>query len=136
MARNEIHCVKAFIEAINRQDISALSRLMAEDYRFVDSRGQTVSGREAMMAAWKEYFRLFPDYKIEVENLVHGKECLAVFGSATGTYNGKRGPVPENRITMPAAWKAVVQNGRIKHWQVYADWTEGWRIIEKDRRQV
>ena len=53
---------------------------------------------------------------------------------AFGTFNGKRGLVPENRIKMPAAWKAMVANGKIKHWQVYADWTEGCRIIEEDKK--
>jgi hypothetical protein len=58
---------------------------------------------------------------------------VAVFGSASGTYNGRRGLVPENRIGMPAAWKAVVEGGKVKHWQVYADWTEGHRIIDADK---
>jgi hypothetical protein len=58
---------------------------------------------------------------------------VAVFGFASGTYNGKRGLVTENRIAMPAAWKAVVERDRIKFWQVYADWTEGCKIIEQDK---
>jgi hypothetical protein len=33
---------------------------------------------------------------------------------------------------MPAVWKAVVENGRIKHGQVYTNWTEGCKIIEQD----
>jgi len=34
---------------------------------------------------------------------------------------------------MPAAWKAVVAGGKIKLWQVFADWTEGCKIIDKDK---
>jgi len=34
---------------------------------------------------------------------------------------------------MPAAWKALVEKGKVKHWQVYADWTEGMRIINEDK---
>jgi len=60
---------------------------------------------------------------------------VAAFGSAAGTYNGKRGLVPENRIEMPAAWKAIVENGKIKFWQVYADWTEGYKIINEDNEK-
>lgn len=106
---------------------------MTEDHTFVDSSGSIQSGRENMTAGWEEYFRMFPDYKIQVESILQDKAFVAVFGSASGTYNGKRGLVPENRIEMPAAWKAVVENGKVKLWQVYADWTEGIRIINEDK---
>ena len=133
MTSNEIDVVKAFIAAINRRNPSEISDLMTEDHTFVDSGGRIQSGRENMTAGWEEYFRMFPDYKIQVESILGDKALVAVFGSASGTYNGKRGLVPENRIEMPAAWKAVVENGKIKLWQVYADWTEGCRIIDEDK---
>jgi hypothetical protein len=86
-----------------------------------------------MTAGWKEYFRMFPDYRLQIENILADKGLVAVFGSASGTYNGKRGLVPENRIEMPAAWRAVVVKGKVKQWQVYADWTEGSKIINDDK---
>ncbi|MBI4879444.1 MAG: nuclear transport factor 2 family protein [Planctomycetes bacterium] len=132
MASSAVQVVKAFIAAINRRDAAALAELMAEDHTFVDSRGTRVSGREKMAAGWTEYFRMFPDYTVHAETIVHDKGLVAAFGSACGTYSGRRGPVPENRIEMPAAWKAVVEKGRIKLWQVYADWTEGSKIIAED----
>jgi limonene-1,2-epoxide hydrolase len=132
MNSSEIDVVKAFIAAINRRAPSAISNLMAEDHTFIDSAGGTQSGRENMTAGWEHYFRMFPDYRIKVHNMLQDKNLVAVFGTASGTYNGKRGLVPENRIKMPAAWKAIVENGKIKLWQVYADWTEGTRIIYED----
>jgi ketosteroid isomerase-like protein len=133
MTSNEIDVVKAFIAAINRRAPSEISGLMTEDHTFVDSGGSIQSGRENMTAGWEEYFRMFPDYKIQIESILGDKAFVAVFGSASGTYNGKRGLAPENRIEMPAAWKAVVENGKVKLWQVYADWTEGSRIINEDK---
>jgi len=133
MGSNEIDVVKAFVTAINKGDVTQLSSLMAEDHAFVDSNGRTVSGRDNMTEGWKQYFRMFPDYRIEVQNMLQDKGLVAVFGFASGTYNGKRGLVPENRIEMPAAWKAIVENGKIELWQVYADWTEGQKIIEEDK---
>jgi ketosteroid isomerase-like protein len=135
MAYNEINVVKAFIAAINRRDLSELSSLMTEDHTFVDSGGAIQSGRENMMAGWREYFRMFPDYAVQVDHILQDRDLVAVFGSASGTYNGKRGLVPENRIEMPAAWKAIVENGKIRLWQVYTDWTEGCRIIDEDKSQ-
>ncbi|HUL53541.1 MAG TPA: nuclear transport factor 2 family protein [Opitutaceae bacterium] len=133
MTSAAINVVQAFIAAINRRDPAAISELMTEDHVFVDSRGTVVSGRAKMTAGWKEYFRMFPDFGIHVEEMLAERSVVAVFGSASGTYNGRRGLVAKNRIAMPAAWKAIVEKGKIKFWRVYADWTEGIRIIEEDR---
>jgi len=132
MTSTDIEVVKAYIAAINRRDPSEISNLMTDDHTFVDSGGRIHSGRENMVRGWQEYFRMFPDYTIHIENILGDKEFVAVFGTACGTYNGRRGLVSENRIEMPAAWKAIVKNGRVKLWQVYADWTEGTRIIHDD----
>ena len=132
----EIAVVRAFITAINQGDSSRLSNLMTEVHTFVDSGGKVVSARENNTKSWDGYFRMFPDYRMEVQSLLQDGDLVAVFGSASGTYNGKRGPVPENKIEMPAAWKAIVENGKIKLWQVYADWTEGYRIIDEDRKKA
>ena len=130
---NEIDVVEAFIAAINRRSPAEIAELMTEDHAFVDSRGRVESGREHMTAGWDGYFRLFPDYRIVAESLLADGPLVAVFGSASGTYSGRRGPVAENRIEMPAAWRAVVENGKVSRWQVYADWTEGVRIIAQDQ---
>lgn len=132
MDSKEILLVREFVEAINEGNPARLASLMSEDHVFVDSRGTTDCGRERLKKGWEEYFRMFPDYRVEVQNILQDGNLIAAFGSASGTYNGKRGLVPENRIEMPAAWKAIVENGEIKSWQVYADWTDGWRIINED----
>ena len=127
--------MEAFIAAINEGDAAQLSELMTEDHTFVDSGGTVESGRSNMTKGWNEYFRMFPDFRVEVQCMLHDGNLVAAFGSASGTYNGRRGLVSANRIEMPAAWKAIVENGKIKFWQVYADWTEGCRIIDEDGQQ-
>ena len=134
MASSPIEVVQAFIAAINSRDPSQLAALMSEDHTFVDSAGTACSGRELMTSGWADYYRMFPDYSIQIDTILGEKDVVAAFGRASGTYNGKRGLVPENRIEMPAAWRAIVQAGKIRHWQVYADWTEGVRIIDEDRQ--
>jgi len=133
MTSNEIKVVDAFVAAINRHDVSELSNLMTEDHAFVDPTGRVHSGRQNMVEAWNGYFTMFPDYKITVEKILADGALVAAFGSAVGTYNGKRGMVQENKIAMPAAWKAVVTDAKVKLWQVYADWTEGCKIMEEDK---
>ena len=106
MTSNKINVVRAFIGTINRRSPSEISELMTVDHTFVDSGGRVESGRQKMVAAWSEYFRAFPDFTIAVETILGNDEVVAAFGSTSGTYNGKRGLVAENRIEMPAAWRA------------------------------
>ena len=35
---------------------------------------------------------------------------------------------------MPAAWKAIVADSKVKLWQIYCDWTDGLRAIEEDKK--
>jgi ketosteroid isomerase-like protein len=58
---------RAFVRAINRQDVEGLAELMAPEHRFVDSLDNVVEGREKMRAAWSGYFRMVPDYSIAIE---------------------------------------------------------------------
>jgi ketosteroid isomerase-like protein len=125
---------KAFIAAINRHDVPALADLMSEDHTFIDSLGRRVSGRKEMIAGWKAYFAMFPDYEILVDTTLTNRGTVALFGSVAQTYNGKRGLVQKNRMAMSAAWRANIADGKVKLWQVYCDWTEGLRIIEEDKK--
>jgi hypothetical protein len=134
MSSKEILVFKAFVNAINQANTEELKKLMSEDHIFIDAAGRKEEGREKMIAGWKSYFEMFPDYKIEIEDIIQGEEIIGAFGTATGTYNGKRGLVPQNIIKMPAAWRAIIKDGKVKLWQVYADWTEGMKIIEEDKK--
>ena len=127
--------IAAFVDAVNRHALAYIGLLMSDDHAFVDSQGHTETGRDRMCAAWKAYFDLFPDYKIEIDCIVTENEVAAVFGRTSGTYLGKHGLAPENRIAMPAAWKVHVQDGRIALWQVYADWSVGMKIIERENQK-
>ena len=135
MESKEISAVRRFVAAINQGSARLVRDLMTDDHTFVDSCGTVDRDLERMEKGWGEFFRAFPDYRVELQDLLQDGKLVAAFGSASGTYNGRRGLVPENRIAMPAAWKAIVEDEKIKLWQVYADWTAGYKIIEADRRQ-
>jgi ketosteroid isomerase-like protein len=132
----EIIVAKAFIAAVNGHDLAQLGQLMTDDHTFIDPAGRIQSGRDTMLAGWNGYLQMFPDFKIEMQNALADKNVVAVFGSISQTYNGKRGLVAANKIATPAAWRAVVENGKIKSWQVYADWTEGCKIMAEDQKSA
>lgn len=114
------NCAFEFIEAINQGDVDRMGNLMTDDHLFIDSQGNQLQGREKMIEAWKGYFTLFPDYRIEIEDRLEKGSLVFLFGHASATYiDGKTKEHIFWRI--PAAWKAIVENKQIKHWQVYAD---------------
>ena len=127
---------QAFVRAINRQDVEALAALMTLEHRFVDSLGNVAEGREKMRAAWVGYFRMVPDYTIEVEETFCDGLVVVMLGVARGTYcpdseshlkspNARDQGHPElqveNRWETPAALRAVVEDGLVAEWRVYAD---------------
>jgi len=132
MSLDCIPACHAFIRAINTHSMDYLGALMTDDHVFIDSQDRSVSGREAMLPAWAAYFKMFPDFQIEADTIFNSGGTVAIFGRASGTFSGKRGLVPEARITKPTAWRATVSEGKIRVWQVYADWSEGMKVIERE----
>jgi ketosteroid isomerase-like protein len=120
-SKEPVAVVLAFLDAINARDVDKLCALMSEDHIFVDGLGNQVRGKESMRKGWTGYFQWFPDYRVSHEEIFSQGEVVAVFGAAEGTYAVKGNLPKENHWTVPAAWKAVVQDGLIKEWRVYAD---------------
>jgi uncharacterized protein (TIGR02246 family) len=110
-----------FVRAINRQDADALAGMMTEEHRFIDALGNAVAGREAMRKAWVGYFRMVPDYSIAVEETLLDGPVVVLLGVAQGTYTSDGQLRPENRWETPVALRALVEEGKVAEWRVYAD---------------
>lgn len=82
-----------------------------------------------MKAGWTNYFDLFPDYAVKVDDILSKGNMVGLFGTAQGTYSVNGEFVSENHWEIPAAWKAVVQAGRVSEWRVYADNEPVWKIM-------
>src|SRR5580765_859019 len=78
-------------------------------------------GTDKLRAAWEGYFKMVSDYSIlHSEIFAYGIPCRSLVQ--------RRGPFlkdgelkKENSWRTPAAWRAVVKDGKIALWQVYAD---------------
>ena len=114
--------VMDFINRVNAGDFVRLSELMTEDHVFQDALGKRFVGREKMAAGWREYFKLVGDYKIRPDEFFQTDSVFAIFGFASGSYaNGTSKAGNENFWEVPAAWRAVIRNGLVAEWRVYAD---------------
>ena len=123
----------AFVSCINEHSVNGLAELMSEDHTFIDAHGNQIVGKEKMIAGWRGYFQWFPDYSIEVSDVFEGDlseagQPFAMFGFAGGSFKGNSGA----SWRLPAAWKAVVKDGRITFWQVFADTKIPFDIIERN----
>ncbi len=113
--------VLRFMERINHADVDGLCALMTDDHLFVDALGNRFQGVGNLRIGWKAYLSMFPDYRVSHEDIFQNGDVVAVIGSASGTY-AVQGKLPkENHWEIPAAWKAVVRDGRIAEWRVYCD---------------
>ena len=128
-----IETVLSFLDRINEHDAAKLAALMTEDHVFVDSLGQTIRTREKMRAGWKSYFAFCPDYWVSHEEILQNGNIVAVFGAAGGTIGANGKLPPENKWRIPASWMAIVQDGLVKEWRVYADNKPVYDILAKSK---
>lgn len=120
-----------YIRAINAANIDAISNLMTEDHVFVDSQNNKVIGKTAMTDAWIAFYKLFPDYHIEVNETVCKNDIVMVTGIASGTYKNLKHEDMETSWIVPACFKAIVKDGKIELWQIFADMSKAYEIVKR-----
>jgi ketosteroid isomerase-like protein len=122
----------AFVKAINDHDIDKINDMMPEDHIFIDGYGEKHIGKTDMKEGWQSYYQMFPDYSVEITDIVEGNSVIGLFGYASATYNIYKDKTNNNFWKTNASWKAIVENKKIKLWQVYCDYTRLMEIIKKN----
>jgi hypothetical protein len=122
-----------FVKAINDHDLFEIVNLMAEDHTFIDAMGNKSVGKKGMKEAWDGYFQLFPDYLIEISDLTENESVIGLYGYVNATYKNLTNELNSNFWRIPGAWKAIVENSKIKHLQVYCDYTDLLKILDKNK---
>ena len=116
-----------FVAAINSHNVKALTALMTTDHLFVDSAGNRTRNATSMEVGWRGYFVICPDYWIQTDHvLAEGGEVLAA-GEAGGTIDGVS-------WRTPAAWTAVIRDGKVAEWRVFADNKPVYEILARRRQ--
>jgi ketosteroid isomerase-like protein len=116
------------VQCINGRDIAGILALVSEDHLFVDSLGGRVQGRTQLEQAWREFFRLCPDYAIAVETSIAEGDRVGLFGAAHGTIVAGGERAPWRAIS---AWLSMVQAGRVREWRVFADLKQLYEVLKE-----
>ena len=112
--------VEAMVAAINAGRAEAVGQRMNLSGVFVDLLGHRLEGRRALVEGWRSYYRLVPDYRIEIEGMIVDGLDAMLHGRARGTVH--RGGQPVGAFDIPAAWRAAGDGARsLTLWQVFAD---------------
>jgi len=115
---------RRFVAAINAGDVESLGGLMAAGHLFVDSAGNRTQGADTMRAGWRGYFAMCPDYWVRIDREIAEDDTVLAVGEAGGTIDGAA-------WRTPAAWKAVVREGRVEEWRVFADNKPVYEILAR-----
>ena len=98
--------------------------LMSTDHVFVDGLGTRAEGAATMEAGWRGYFEMCPDYWIRPDHVATDVGVVLAVGEAGGTIDGIS-------WRTPAAWKAVICDGKVMEWRVFADNKPVYEILGK-----
>ncbi|HJY63587.1 MAG TPA: Type 1 glutamine amidotransferase-like domain-containing protein [Ignavibacteria bacterium] len=132
--KGSMDVVKEYIKRINEHDVTGIIDMMSADHVFIDSLGINTRGKETMRNAWDTYLTFFPDYLIKPKDFISKNGMVAVFGTASGTLAADGKISPENKFEIPASWTAVVKDGKIAKWRVYADNEPVRKLLEKYKK--
>ena len=103
-----------FNNYINSSDLDGLSSLMTDDHVFIDSSNDVHDGgKEAMTEGWRDFFRLYPDYRNFFTSVIMSDGDVIMVGYSVCPNE----PVLDG----PAIWKARIRDGLLAEWRVYLD---------------
>ena len=97
---------------------------MTPEHVFIDALGNRVQGATAMETGWRGYFAMCRDYWIRTDHVIAEDEVVLAAGEAGGTIDGVS-------WRTPAAWKAVIRDGRVAEFRVFADNKPVYEILTR-----
>ena len=116
--------VRAYFDALNGRDYERAAAAFSDDCEFVSvASGARFRGTESMLHGLREFAEAFPDWTVEVANVVASGPYVATEWTTTGTHEGMfRGESPTGiRFRRDGCSVAEVHSGRIVRYRDYYD---------------
>lgn len=116
--------VRAFVAAVNAQDWSRVSELIAPDFARHSHAGGSpaVRSRDDLLRFLRGEFETFPDAREEVADLLAEGDRVAVRHSFRGTQAGPLGPYPPSGRVMAADYLAIYRLAGGVIAEAWAEW--------------
>lgn len=111
-SRRDKAVATAFVAALNAHDIDAAASLLADDFTYIDSWREGVTGRDANLAAFRALITMDPDFNIEVERMDWRDPHVLMTGRVNSRQFG------EGRR---AVWQVLVRDGKLAEYQAWAE---------------
>ena len=101
-----------FNECINDKDLNGLTRLMSEDHAFIDREGRTHQPKQVMIDGWRDFFKMFPDYRNTFDRIESRENLVVILGHAYWS---------EKQTYDPVIWTATIVDDLAREWRVCED---------------
>ena len=111
-SRRDKALVERFVAALNAHDADTLERLLTEDFTYIDSWREGVTGRDKVMAALRSLLMIDPDFGIEVDRMDWRDPHVLMTGRVNSRQFG-----PKRR----AVWQVLVRGGKVAEYQAWAE---------------
>ena len=111
-SRRDKAVVERFVAALNAHDADRLEDLLTEDFTYIDSWREGVTGRGKVMAALRSLLLLDPGFGIEVDRMDWREPHVLMTGRVNSRQFG-----PDRR----AVWQVLVRDGRVAEYQAWAE---------------
>lgn len=109
-----------FNNCINEKNLDKLGKLMTSEHRFIDSLDSKTIGKENCLKLWKEFFRLFPDYKNTFNTVSSKEDTVILIGYSTCS---------DERLNKTAIWTAKIKDEMLEEWRIYDDTANNRKIL-------
>lgn len=111
-ARREKALVERFVVALNAHDADAVEATLTEDFTYIDSWREGVTGRDRVIAALRSLLQIDPDFRIEIDRMDWREPHVLMSGRVFSSQFGS------NRR---AVWQVRSEGGRIAEYQAWAE---------------
>ncbi|WP_133365757.1 nuclear transport factor 2 family protein [Qipengyuania sediminis] len=111
-SRRDRKVVERFVAALNAHDLTTLESLATEDFTYIDSWREGVTGRDIVLAAMRMLLANDPQFGIEVDRMDWRDPHVLMTGRVNSRQFG---------IGRRAVWQVLVREGRVAEYQAWAE---------------
>jgi ketosteroid isomerase-like protein len=102
--------VRRYVACLNARDLDGVAALLHPECRFIDSHGDWIEGREAIIAATRHFFAIEHRFRLTLETIVEHDGEILLRGKADAE---------REEFRQDALWKARIEDGAILCWQSF-----------------